>query len=487
MTKKSSSGTACCIAFILLFWSSTAFATHIGGGGFSYRFLGDTSIYGTPHKIYDVTLQFYQDCDSGVKDAMIQDKQISFTVFKGTGSDTCDPKVIPFFITSTPSNALHILSNCGWITSLATPNSCLSTLVFTRRYYLPVSPDGYKIATQRCCRNGNITNILDPLDRGITFFCTIPGDTTSANNSAIFPGYFPQAFCVNKTVSFSYAATDPDGDSLSYELSPLFTYDNERMNILPKVASPPPFPTVSSAPGYSATEPFGVPSSFTIDPRSGRITITPTTQGNYAVGIVCKEWRNGLLINETRRELEWVVFSCSNDFPVYKPFAGKDLRIVRGTTVNLVGSGAKTYSWSPATFLNDANSSSPIATFTEPGTFTYILHGVSDSGCSGYDTIIIDVANNSELTFPNVFTPNNDGVNDLFQPIPIGNTYVNNFRVFNKWGNLMYDVRPANGRASWDGKWNGELQPPGVYVYQLDYTDNLGATHNVTGTITLLK
>lgn len=193
------------------------------------------------------------------------------------------------------------------------------------------------------------------------------------------------------------------------------------------------------------------------------------------------------MINETRRELEWVVFNCSNDAPVYKPFAGKDLRIVKGTTVRLVGSGAKTYSWSPATLLNDADTSSPIATFTEPGTFTYVLHGISDSGCSGYDTITIEVRNNSELSFPNAFTPNNDGVNDFFLPIPFGNTYVNNFRVFNKWGNLMYDVHPANGRAIWDGKWNGELQQPGVYVYLLDYTDNLGTIHQFSGTVTLLK
>lgn len=486
MFKNLNSGIACTIAFLLLTCSAPAFATHIVGGGFSYRFLGDTSISGTPHKIYNVTLQLFRDCN-GVTDALKEDNYGTITLFKGMGPNTVSAPTITLNNVETFSKALHILSDCGWTPSMTSPGACLSTLVFSRKYYLPVSTEGYTIVAQRCCRNGSIKNIIDPSDRGITFFCTIPGDTTSANNSAIFPNHFPQAFCINKTVSFNYSATDPDGDSLSYELSSLFTYDNELMNISPRVAFPPPFPGVAYTPGHSTTEPFGTSSSFTIDPRSGRINITPTTQGTYAVGIVCKEWRNGLLINETRRELEWVVFTCSNDAPVYKPFAGKDLRIVKSTTVRLVGSGAKTYSWSPATLLNDPETASPIATFTEPGTFTYAVHGISDSGCSGYDTINIEVLNNSELNIPNAFTPNNDGVNDYFQPVPIGNTYVNNFRVFNKWGSMMYDVHPANGRATWDGKWNGELQPPGVYVYLLDYTDNLGSIHQVTGTITLLK
>lgn len=486
MFKNRFSGITYCIAALLIAGSCPSFASHILGGGFTYKFLGDTTISGTPHKIYLVTLQQYRDCN-GLEGALKEDYDVAITIFKGTSPDTVSAKTIKLDNTETFSKSLHTISDCGWTPSLTAPSTCLSTLTFSRVYYLPVSPDGYTIVNQRCCRNNDISNIIEPGDRGITFSCFIPGDTNSANNSAVFPVYIPQAFCVNKPVSFPYAASDPDGDSLTYELTPLLTYEAERNNISPRVAFPPPFPAVPFTPGHSTTAPFGNSSTFVIDATSGRISITPVTHGTYAVGIVCKEWRNGVLINETRRELEWVVFSCPNEPTAYKPFAGKDIRAVKGSSIQLVASGAKTYSWSPANSLDYPDSCCPSLKLTNEGTFTYVLHGISDSGCSGYDTINIEIINKSELTIPNAFTPNNDGVNDYFLPKPFGNAYVTNFRVFNKWGNLMYDVHPANGRASWDGKWNDVLQPPGVYVYQIWYTDNLGVEHQVSGTITLLK
>ncbi len=486
MFKNYFSGITCCIAILIIVSSCPSFASHILGGGFTYKFLGDTSISGTPHKIYQVTLQQFRDCNA-LEGALKEDYHVAITIFKGAGPDTISTKTITFDNLETYSKSLHIISDCGWTPSPTASATCLSTLTFSRIYYLPVSPDGYTIVNQRCCRNNGISNIIKSGVRGITFSCFIPCDTNSANNSAVFPQYIPQAFCVNKAVSFSYAASDPDGDSLTYELTPLLTYEAEENNISPRVAFPPPFPTVPFAPGYGSTAPMGNSSTFSINPTNGQATITPLTQGNYAVGIVCKEWRNGMLINETRRELEWAVFSCPNEPTDYKPFAGKDIRTVKGTSIQLVASGAKTYSWSPTTHLDYPDSCCPTAKLSNEGTFTYILHGISDSGCSGYDTLNIEVLNNSELAIPNAFTPNNDGVNDYFLPKALGNAYVTNFRVFNKWGNLLYDVHPANGRASWDGKWNEELQPPGVYVYLIEYTDNIGVMHKVTGTITLLK
>lgn len=238
MFKKLTSGTACAITFLLLASSSATFASHIVGGGFTYSFLGDTTISGTPHKIYHVTLQLYRDCNS-VQEALKEDYYGTITIFKGTGPNTISVPNMILDNVETFSKALHILSDCGWTPSLTSPGACLSTLAFSGIYYLPVSPEGYTIVNQRCCRNGEIVNIIDPSDRGITYLCTIPGDTTSANNSAIFPNYIPQAFCINKTVSFNYSATDPDGDSLTYELSPMLTYDNEHMDISPRVAFPP--------------------------------------------------------------------------------------------------------------------------------------------------------------------------------------------------------------------------------------------------------
>ncbi|RYE21973.1 MAG: gliding motility-associated C-terminal domain-containing protein [Sphingobacteriales bacterium] len=89
-----------------------------------------------------------------------------------------------------------------------------------------------------------------------------------------------------------------------------------------------------------------------------------------------------------------------------------------------------------------------------------------------------------QLYIPNTFTPNGDGKNDIF--LAYGNA-VSKFkmRVYNQWGEYLFESNSLD--AGWDGRYRGNLQPNGVYVYYVDVTFNSGAVKQFKGTITLLR
>jgi gliding motility-associated-like protein len=110
----------------------------------------------------------------------------------------------------------------------------------------------------------------------------------------------------------------------------------------------------------------------------------------------------------------------------------------------------------------------------------------STLGCSDSSRKILTVLNNCFIAVPSAFTPNNDGLNDDFGPhnaIKAGNL---DFKVFNRWGQLVFHSR--DWTIKWDGKINGVLQPMGVYVWMLNYT-NRDTNQQVfqKGTVTLIR
>jgi gliding motility-associated-like protein len=99
--------------------------------------------------------------------------------------------------------------------------------------------------------------------------------------------------------------------------------------------------------------------------------------------------------------------------------------------------------------------------------------------CIGFDQIFIEVnsapVQETIVFVPNVFTPNGDQRNDvLFIQAGEGVDLLESFRIFDRWGHLVYEVSlfPPNEQSiGWDGSRKGEEMLPGVYVYQLIYQD----------------
>jgi gliding motility-associated-like protein len=106
----------------------------------------------------------------------------------------------------------------------------------------------------------------------------------------------------------------------------------------------------------------------------------------------------------------------------------------------------------------------------------------------GYNTsIVIDdpAPKHKELLIPNAFTPNNDGQNDVFKIKNITDERLIDFKVFNRWGTILF--RTTDPNVGWDGTNKGQPQPIGVYGYviQIGYSDGYVETYK--GTVTLIK
>ena len=88
-------------------------------------------------------------------------------------------------------------------------------------------------------------------------------------------------------------------------------------------------------------------------------------------------------------------------------------------------------------------------------------------------------------SFPNAFTPyNNDGMNDTFRPISLGNFMIDNLKVFNRWGQLVYDGSDADG---WDGLWKGKEVSADVYIYKFTLRRSDGMMRVFGGDVTLIR
>ncbi|WP_345224244.1 gliding motility-associated C-terminal domain-containing protein [Hymenobacter koreensis] len=166
-----------------------------------------------------------------------------------------------------------------------------------------------------------------------------------------------------------------------------------------------------------------------------------------------------------------------------QPAFGYEQNTCPGDTVRFWASGAGggPLRWDfddPASgAANNATGPYPVHTYVNGGRYTVRLT-LADGRLL---TQAVDVAAPLlRLTNTNIFTPNDDGLNDTFEPVrhPLPGLRL---RVFNAWGRLMHDGYDPTGR------WNGAGQPAGVYYYQLDYPDCRGQLRHHKSTVTLVR
>ncbi len=152
----------------------------------------------------------------------------------------------------------------------------------------------------------------------------------------------------------------------------------------------------------------------------------------------------------------------------------------------LATSAGVNYTWTPAGGLSNPNIANPIVTVGAVGEeITYQVVGVTEEGCKGEGYVKIRVYKGPEIYVPTGFTPNNDGKNDKFTPYPVGIKSYNYFRVFNRWGQLIFSTTRLND--GWDGKISGREQPAGVYVWMIEGVSKDNKVITKKGTVTLIR
>lgn len=124
-------------------------------------------------------------------------------------------------------------------------------------------------------------------------------------------------------------------------------------------------------------------------------------------------------------------------------------------------------------------------------TRTYYATAYTEYGCSVTDSVTVHVRCNGSLVFiPNTFTPNGDGLNDYFYPRGEGLDVVLSFRVFDRWGELVFEKTylPLNDeRNGWDGTFKGKALPPDTYFYLIRSRCTSGEQILWKGDITLIR
>jgi len=161
-----------------------------------------------------------------------------------------------------------------------------------------------------------------------------------------------------------------------------------------------------------------------------------------------------------------------------------DTTINYGDKIQLTSESEAIYwLWDPPTFLDDATIKSPIA--SPKNSIQYTLLGINKYGCKDSAKLNIDVVYDSKSVMPNAFTPNGDGLNDVFKIEGIEYEKVNAFKIFNRYGQLVFET--TNGKKGWDGTMNGKIAPAGVYYYYISLALPLGGTKNFKGDVSLIR
>lgn len=149
--------------------------------------------------------------------------------------------------------------------------------------------------------------------------------------------------------------------------------------------------------------------------------------------------------------------------------------------INLEGTGVNSYIWSPSQFITCTDCPNPVA--TPPANQLYTLEVTSSDGCTSSDSMEIRVILPDSYAIPTAFSPNTDGRNDLFYILKASGVTVKEFKVFNRWGQLVHND-PSQG---WDGSFKGEPQEIGVYAYLFVLQLFEGNEVKESGNVTLVR
>lgn len=352
------------ILFFLMILSLKNFATHIVGGEIYYDNLGGNN--------YRITLKIYRDCTG-----ITFDNPATIFIFNSAGVfiDSLELPLPPTIVLPTTINNPCFTPPVG---------ICVEEAIYQAIVNLPNIPGGYNLTYQRCCRNGTILNLVLPGDVGSTYMAHIPDSTIAPGNSSPRYSSLPPIFlCAGVPLFYDHSATDPDGDSLYYELCDPYTGLNPTCPMLgasvgagcPNIGSPPPYAFVPWQAPYSGIYPMSASPILAVNPVTGLMTGTPNMVGQWVVGVCVSEYRGGVLIDVNKRDFQFNVVTCPG-----LPVASIPLQTTFcfGYNVNFsqASINASTYFWNfgdPTTSADTSNLVAPSWTYADSGTYQVTL------------------------------------------------------------------------------------------------------------------
>ena len=334
-------------------------AVHVAGGDITYSALGNNQ-----YKIY---LSIYADCATGSSNLFGKTQPIKFKSTCG-GTASLSVKIVD----SAPFGT-EISQLCASQLSNSKCKGGIFPGMWMFRYegVITLAPvcNTWKMSWTECCRNGAITNLTGPLSQSNYIESTLNSLNDSTNSSPQFHAQPIPYVCVNQPVSYSYGVSEPDGDSLRYQIIPAL-----------KAAGSP----LAYNPTYSGFSPIP---GITINPSTGLVTFTPTIIGNFVVVVRITEFDRitKQVLGTVMRDMQFVVINCNNTVPsatagTISNFSGNAIQkgpytieMCAGNTFNFTATYTDVDLTDSLTFLTDSASSLPGAIITKVGTGTNTL------------------------------------------------------------------------------------------------------------------
>ena len=207
------------------------------------------------------------------------------------------------------------------------------------------------------------------------------------------------------------------------------------------------------------------------------ITLSNIPSGNYTIKCVLYRDASWLAVDSSEKNVQ-----VPKSF-YFHPFSLADMLICTDNKKEIVldafTTGVASYSWLP-----DEETSSSIVVNT-PG--KYIVSVIDTAGCPGKDSVMVTEKCPTKLFIPNSFTPNNDGVNDVF--LPKGEFILEyNLNIYDRWGHVVFQSSSVDN--GWNGNSNSTEIPQGIYVYSLSYAGDDGNQFfkkSTIGKVTLVR
>jgi gliding motility-associated-like protein len=223
------------------------------------------------------------------------------------------------------------------------------------------------------------------------------------------------------------------------------------------------------------------PSTGLNNPNTASPVARPTTTTTY---VVTGSDVKGCFV--TRDSVTISVFP----YPVFD--MGRDTTITVGSSVQInpiKSTDITSVTWSPTTGLSCTDCPDPLATPKQRTTYTATV--TNNGGCVTRDELTIYVVcTNENIFIPNTFSPNGDGMNDLFYVRGRGLTQIRSVRIFNRWGQQVFqktNVIANDAGAGWDGTFKGQPLSPDVYVYMVEVVCENNALIMLKGDVMLVR
>jgi len=216
------------------------------------------------------------------------------------------------------------------------------------------------------------------------------------------------------------------------------------------------------------------PTTGVANPTAAATTVSPSVSTTYSVYITNNTCRvvDTLITVVTVTGKPTVTVSKSNDLDCFTSQA------------SLNATGGSQYIWSPAATLDNPYTANPVASPLQ--TTTYYVEVRKGAGCVAVDSIQVRVLTDMQNGYlvPGAFTPNGDGANDCFGVSLWGGIKTIDFSVYDRWGVKVF--HSSNPGECWDGTYNGQKQPPGAYIYQIQANTVCGQVYR-KGTVVLVR